>query len=330
MTHTNNLTVQQLQCFVAVAEHQQFTAAAEQLGIAQPSLSAQIGRLERTLGAQLFHRDHRPVTLTDAGRELLPLARRALTGLDDVLHGVAEIEGLQRGHVTIGATPSLGAALLPSVLAIFHDRYPGVSIAVVERDSEELAEALESGALDLALVIMPVRRPMLESHLLAIEDLIVVVSSDHPIAERTFVTLEDLRDVPMIMFHEGYELRAVTQVAFDSAGVPLTVGLDGAEIGSVLAYVASGLGAAIVPGLVASGDERLRVLKLHSPKLQRSIGLVRPLRHSTSRAAIALSGVIVAYLRESEWPQKVHLDLRPLRRLAAGAPRRGASETGLR
>src|SRR5580698_2625048 len=95
----------QLEYFVAVAEEGQFTRAAERLHVAQPSISAQIRRLEKTLGAPLFHRGPGPVTLTDAGQALLPLARRVLADLAEVVQGVADLESLQRGRVAIGATP---------------------------------------------------------------------------------------------------------------------------------------------------------------------------------------------------------------------------------
>jgi DNA-binding transcriptional LysR family regulator len=310
MFSTRDLTVQQLRCFVAVAEEQQFTAAADSLNVAQPSISSQIQRLEEVLGTPLFHRGHRPVMLTDAGLELLPLARRVLSSLDDVFHGITEVDGLQRGHVTVGATPSIGSTLLPLVLANFHRSFPGISITTIERDSEVIAEDLESGALDLALVVMPLRRPTLENTILAIERLVVVVSQEHPLASREHISINDLRGVPMIMFAQGYELRTTTLNAFDSAGFSPTIALDGAEMGSVQAYITAGLGAAIVPSIIAANNDRLRVLHLESPTLERTIGLVRPMHHTLSRAAASLSQEITSYLAQSGWPTQEPGELR--------------------
>lgn len=304
MISAKDLTIQQLRCFVAVIEERQFTAAADQLKLAQPSISSQINRLEQVLGVPLFHRTHRPVTPTDAGLELLPLARRVLSGVDDVIHGVTEVEGLRRGHVTIGATPSLGASLLPRTFARFHQRYPGISLTFLERDSVELVDELEAGALDLALVIMPLQRPTLEDVVLATERLVVIVAKDHPLAERGHISIKDLRDVPMIMFREGYDLRAATLDAFHSAGLPVTFAMDGAEMGSVRSFVLAGLGAAIVPSIAASGDRDLVVLELRSPTLERKIRLVRPLHLTPSRAAAALSKEIIDYLDEHQFPSK--------------------------
>lgn len=310
MTSPRDPSIHQLEYFVAVAEEQQFTRAADRLHVAQPSISSQIRRLEQTLGTPLFHRGRGPATLTDAGKELLPLARRVLRDLAEVIHAVTEVEGLRRGHVAIGATPSLGATLLPAVLARFHRRYPGVSLAVTERASQYLVEGLESGTLDLALAIMPLHQPMLERVVLAIEELVVVTAADHVLAGRQRITIADLRDVPMIMFREGYDLRPATLAAFERAGFAPSVALEGVEIGSVLSMVAAGLGAAIVPSIVATGKAGLNVLRLHSPRLEREIGLVKRQDHAPSRAAAALSAEITRFLTQSGWPGQVPLDLR--------------------
>ena len=309
MLMNRDLTVQQLRCFVAVADEQQFTAAADSLHVAQPSISSQIHRLEGVLGATLFHRDQRPVALTDAGRALLPFARRVLEGLDDVLTAVTEIDEVLRGQLTIGVTPSLGSTLLPYALTEFHRRHPGISLRVVERDSEEIAARLESGELDLAIAIMPLHAASLESAVLAVERLVVVVAHAHPLASRTKVNLTDLHDVPIIMFAEGYDIRTATLAAFSRAGVAPIIALDGAEMGTFHAFVAAGMGAAIVPSLMASTHPNLHLLHLQSPVLERTIGLVQPRNRTLSRAANAFASELTTYLGERGWPGKSHAEL---------------------
>lgn len=311
MMPTKGPTIQQLRCFVAVAITQQFTVAAESLHIAQPSLSQQIHHLEQVLDTELFHRSYRPVRLTDAGVELLPLARRVLADLDEVFERVNDVGGIRRGHVTIGATPSLGATLMPEALARFQRRYPGISVTFVERHSNELLDELESAALDLALVILPIPRPTLDSVVVATETLVVVVAIDHPLAARDHVSIRDLDGVPMIMFREGYDVKNATMDAFAHAGVPLNVALDGVEMGSVLSFVAVGIGAAIVPSIVANSNPDVKVLHVGPPSLERTISLVRPLRHASSLAASALSTEITDFLRERRWPKITSPDVRP-------------------
>jgi len=311
MMPTKGLTIQQLRCFVAVALTQQFTVAAESLHVAQPSLSQQIRHLEQVLDTALFQRSYRPVRLTDAGAELLPLARQVLNDLDEVFDRVNDVTSLRRGHVTVGATPSLGATLMPETLARFQRRYPGISVTFVERHSNELLDELESAALDLALVILPNPRPTLDSVVVATETLVVVVATDHPLATRDHVSIADLDGVPMIMFREGYDVRNATMDAFAHADVTLNVALDGVEMGSVLSFVAAGIGAAIVPSIVANSNHDVKVLRVGPPSLERTISLVRPLRHTSSLAASALSTEITDYLRERRWPTITAPDLRP-------------------
>ncbi len=303
MTMVEGLTVQQLRYFVAVADEQQFTRAAELLNVAQPSLSAQINRLEQSLGVSLFYRSVRPVSLTDAGEELLPLARRALASVNDVMRGVAEVEALRRGKVTVGATPSLGATLLAHVLASFHQHYPEIALTVVERNSEELAELLEAGALDVALAIVPLARATLEVTVLATEQLVVMVPTNHPLARLSEVRFSDLRGVSMIMFREGYDLRTTTVNAFARAGFEPSVAIDGAEVASVHSYVTAGLGAVIVPSIVALGVPGVKGLRLTSPTLERTVGLVRPNHHAPTRATAAFIDEITSVTARGDWPK---------------------------
>lgn len=176
------MQLQQLQYFVAVAETRHFTRAAEVVHVAQPSLSQQIKALERELGADLFLRARGNITLTDAGEALLPLARRILADADTARHEVLELAQLRRGRVRLGATPSLCTGLLPDVLRAFHDRYPGIQLLIEEGGSHDLVRELARGALDLALVVLPLptASPALTTVELLREDLVVVSSPESP------------------------------------------------------------------------------------------------------------------------------------------------------
>lgn len=146
---------QQLLYFVAVAETRHFTRAAERVHVAQPSLSQQIKALERELGAELFSRARGNITLTDAGETLLPLARRILADADTARLEVQELAQLRRGRVRLGATPSICTGLLPDVLRAFHDAHPGIELLIEESGSLDLVRELARGALDLALIALP-------------------------------------------------------------------------------------------------------------------------------------------------------------------------------
>ncbi len=126
------MNLEQLRSFVEVARFGNFTRAAEELYLAQPSLSRQIAALEQDLGAELFHRARGGSTLTVAGESLLPLARRMLADAESVRRELAELAGLERGRVRLGATPTLCISLVAEVLSAFHAEHPGIELHLSE------------------------------------------------------------------------------------------------------------------------------------------------------------------------------------------------------
>ena len=146
------MEIHQLQYFVAVAEEASFTRAAARVHVAQPGVSAQVRRLEAELGQQLLDRSGRSVTLTEVGAAVLPFARAALDALDGARLAVDQLAGLVRGQVAVGMVSGCALPSLAELLADFHRRYPGVTIALAEDGSDRLLELLRDGTLDLALI----------------------------------------------------------------------------------------------------------------------------------------------------------------------------------
>jgi DNA-binding transcriptional LysR family regulator len=296
-----NVQIGHLRCFLAVAERRHFTRAARELGLAQPSVSAQVRRLESELGSELFHRMKGNVTLTPAGEALLPFARRILTDVDAASSELRE-SGMQvRGRLSIGATPSLAATLVPPVLARFHSAYPAVDLVLREAGSGDLVTALEEGALDVALVILPVRHDVLETQPLLREELVLALARTHPLAKRRTISVADLRDVPLVMFREGYDLRNATEAACRAAGFAPTFAVEGGEMDGVLRLTAAGLGAAIVPSLVVEPRGPLHAVRIAQSALTRTIGLAHRRDRRLSRAAQELVETVRALVRDRSW-----------------------------
>lgn len=295
------MELHQIRYFVAVAEERHFTRAAAELGVAQPSVSSQIRKLEAELRAPLFDRGPAGVALTQAGEVLLPLARRILADLDDALAQVREVDGLGRGRLAVGATPSLSTGLVPAALARFHSAYPGVAVSLFEEGSGGLVGRLESGEVELALVILPLHQPWLRTRELAREELVLVTGPGHPLADRVELAVEELRDVPLVMFREGYDLRTATFLACNRAGFDPVLASEGGEMDGVLAMVGAGLGAAVVPSIVAAAHPALHRLRFHPATLLRTIGTARRVDRSPSRAATAFEAE-VASLLTTGWP----------------------------
>jgi DNA-binding transcriptional LysR family regulator len=296
------MQLHQLRYFVAVAETRHFTHAADNVGITQPSLSKQIHVLEADLGAPLFERVRGGTRLTAAGEVLLPLARRILADVDTARREVQELVGVRRGRLRLGATPSLCASLAPPVLRRFRDAHPRVELRVEESGSQDLVRDLLRGELDLALIIQPGPGP---DPALRVEPILregLVVASVDPLPGTTpdgALPLADLRDHPLVMFRTGYDLRDATLNACREAGFEPVLAVDGAEMDSVLSFVAAGLGVALVPGIVVAGRPGIRVTPLAAPGVHRTIALARRREGEPTHAARALRRILFAYLRDA-------------------------------
>jgi DNA-binding transcriptional LysR family regulator len=270
------MEVHQLAYFESVSRHLHFTKAAEELNVAQPSVSQQIRKLEAELGTPLFHRMKRHVALTEAGTLFLRHTRAVLQQLDEARLEVQELSGLSKGSLAVGAPPSVGTHLLPRALAAFSRLHPGITLAFREGGSRTLVQLLEDGELDLAVVIQPIRHPALETMPLLEEDLLLAVPREHPLATGTRrVRLRDLRTEPFVLLREGaYDLRDQTLAACRRAGFDPVVALDGGEMDSVLRFVAEGIGLAILPAMVLSDVSSVAVRRL-LPRLSRTLVLAR-------------------------------------------------------
>jgi len=293
--------LQQLAYFVAVAEVRHFTHAAEGLQVAQPSLSKQIRTLESELGAPLFSRARGNITLTPAGEALLPLARRILADVETARREVQDLTGLRRGRVRLGATPSLFAGLLADALALFRGRYPGIELHVEESGSRDLVHDLARGQLDLALIILPLQSsdPALETTPILREDL-VVVSPRPATPPGPYVRIADLRNQPLVMFRQGYDLREATLAACRQAGFEPKFAVEGGEMDAVLRFVEAGLGPALVPSMVLSGRPGLAGTPLAPPGLQRTIALAHRKDVHPTRAAQAFRRTLLGFLTDAE------------------------------
>lgn len=291
------MTLQQLVYFLAVAETRHFTRAALRAHVAQPSLSKQIQALEAELGAALFTRARGGVGLTPAGEALLPIAKRILSDVDSARLEVAELAGLRRGRIRLGATPSVCVGVLADALRRFHDDHPGVRLLVQESGSRDLTAALLAGELDLALVIVPPQGidPALAATPVLREQLMVAASADAPpIGDR--VRLEALRELPMVMFRHGYDLRETTLHACRQAGFEPRLAVEGGEMDAVLRFVEVGLGVAVVPSLVLPGRPRLRATSLTGPGIRRTVALAHRADAPPTIAARAFRSALLGHL----------------------------------
>jgi DNA-binding transcriptional LysR family regulator len=280
------MELRQLEYFVAVAEEANFTRAAERVHVAQPGISAQVRRLERELGHELFDRSGRTVRLTAVGEAVLPHARAALEAVAGVRTAVDDLSGLLGGRLAIGALVSCAVGL-PDLLAGFHDAHPGVEISLVEDDSARLVEALRSGALDAAFVALTMATPQgIDIHVLTDEPIVVAVGPGDPWSGRKGLAVTQLRDRPLVSLPVGTGLRACLDEACTAAGFRPTIALEAGDPGVLADLAARGLGPAILPESLARARSDLHAVALR-PQLRGRVALAWRSDGPTSPAARA-------------------------------------------
>lgn len=247
------MELRQLEYFVAVAEEQNFTRAAERVHISQSGVSAQIRQLERELGAELFDRSARTATLTVAGKAALEHARAALAAAKAVGQAVGEVTGLIRGRLTVGMVIGCTVTPLFDALAAFHRAHPGVEISLLEDNSDRLVDGVRAGDLDLALIGTATATPEgLDALTIISERLVVAVPAGHPLTQQRRVTLEDLTTHPLVCMPPGTGLRAVFDGACAAQGLRPTIALQAGSADAIADLAARGLGVAVLSESMAA------------------------------------------------------------------------------
>jgi DNA-binding transcriptional LysR family regulator len=288
--------LQQLAYVLTVAEEQSFTRAADRLHLAQPSLSRAVRLLEQELGVTLFNRGPGlgPVTLTPDGNALLPFMQRVVADAEATGAEARALSGMARGRLAVGATPSLVTSVLAPALVEFHASHPGIDLSVVEAGSHQLVPQVAAGEVDLALVVLPVTDPLVVTTPLFDDPLVLAVAPEHPFAGRRRVRVRDLDGLDLVMFREGYDLRAVTLEACREAEVEPHLVSEGGEMAGVLSFVAAGLGAAVVPAIALPGDGSLAAVHFTGPTLSRTVALAQRGDRALARPARALAEQLLA------------------------------------
>ncbi|MEV4556356.1 LysR family transcriptional regulator [Kitasatospora sp. NPDC049285] len=247
------MELQQLRYVLAVADTRNFTRAAERCLVVQSALSHQIARLEQELGARLFERTSRKVRLTPAGEAFLPHARQCLDAAERAAAEVAAAVGEVRGRLAVGLIPTVTAVDIPLGLREFRSRYPQVRISLRVGASDELAELVRQGALDVAFLGLPptARPPGVAVHELARGHLVAVVAPDHPLAGRPTVDLRTLATETFVDLPAGSAGRAQSDQAFAAAGLTRDVAFEVTDAAYLSRLVAPGLAVAMLPAAYA-------------------------------------------------------------------------------
>lgn len=288
------MEIHQLRYFLAVAQTGSFTVAANTCHVSQPSLSAQIAKLETELGGPLIERHRQGARLTKRGEIFRARAAEALRQLESGRFEIEQLDGLTLGSVTLGCLPTTGAYLLPPLLKEFRKAHPGISVSLREESSPQLARLLRESEVDLAIMDEAGLGSGLRSELLFSEPLLIAVPPGHRFATRRKLALAALADEPLILMKPGHGFRKIVLDALRRAGVEPRVVYESGEIETVQALVEAGLGLSLVPKVVKRSG--LAYTEILPPTPSRTLHIAWREESVLSPAALAMKKIALATL----------------------------------
>ncbi|MFE3881609.1 LysR family transcriptional regulator [Streptomyces lydicus] len=286
-----------LRYFREVARREHVSRAAEELRVAQPSVSRTIARLEADLGVPLFDRQGRTIRLNRYGAAFLARVERALDELDDARREMADAAGLDAGSVAVAAETLLP---LTELLAGFRAAHPGVTVRCLQSTPEAMCAQLRAREVDFCFASQPLSGPGLGAVRLLREEVMLVVPAGHPLAARERVTVAEIADEPFITTRTGHWPRALLERLFSGIGRRPVISCEGDEPGATHYLVAAGLGIGLIPAMGRAELPHVPLAWLHldTPDCVRILSLVRREDSYLSTAAGRFRDMAVAHFAE--------------------------------
>ncbi|ERI07391.1 LysR family transcriptional regulator [Aneurinibacillus aneurinilyticus] len=270
------MELRQLEYFRSVCQELHFTRAAEKIGISQPSLSQQIRLLEHEIGTPLFDRIGKKTALTESGRLLLKYTQNIFHELEQAQAAIKELNGLQRGSISIGTLLTVENYLIPPTLLNFHRLYPAIKISVLGLRTGDIRKNLLENKLDIGIVFLPMEDSELETISLYKEELALAVPNGHSLEGEDAVDLEVLRTTPSILLPETYFVRQLINKSCSNLGFLPQPIFEITTMESLINMVVKGVGVTILPKpyLECLNNNKIRVIPILNSNLVREVGIV--------------------------------------------------------
>lgn len=275
-----------LKAFLTVAECGSFSHAADRLHLTQPAVSKRIAQLESQVGARLFDRIGRTISLTDAGRHLEPRARDILAQVEDAERAIGSLSGAVTGQLSLATSHHIGLWRLPGVLRRYANRYPEVALDLHFMDSEVAHEQIKQGNLELGIITLaPVAHERLTSIPIWQDDLVFMCAPDHPLATFDSVTIEALAEYAAILPDMSTFTGRIVKNLFDERGLRLTVNMSTNYLETIKMLVTIGLGWSVLPRTMVDID--VAELAVPGIAIHRQLGVIHHRSRTLSNAALA-------------------------------------------
>ena len=290
------MTLDQLRIFVAVAEREHVTRAAQSLRLTQSAVSGAIQALEARHNIVLFNRIGRRIELTRDGRIFLEQARMVLRTANDAEVSLLDLHGLKRGVISLHASQTTGAYWLPTRLARFHDKYPGIDVRLSLGNTDQVAAAVSSGSADIGFIEGTIHSPELVTEQVDLDHLLIVVGASHPLSRLRHIEPRQITEAEWILRERGSGTRSIFEQALSRIGIApeqLNVRLELPSNEAIRATVEAGAGLTAISRLVVKSALQLKTLRaLRFVPLERPFLLLKHRDRSTSRAVSAFLGLM--------------------------------------
>jgi len=250
-----------------------------------------VAALEEELGAQLFNRIARRISLTEAGKQLLPKARELVNQAEDMQRYATNLSQEISGNLSIAISHHIGLHRMPPIFKEFNQHYPTVNLDIRFEDSDQAFHAVEQGDIEFAIITLPKNIPkQLKKEVIWHDELAIVVANDHPLSQVSNQRFSDLSNYQCVLPSSDTETFKIMQREFDQQGLTLNVQMQTNNLETLKMLVVAGLGWSLLPKTML--DNSLTKLTL-SDNLQRELGVVLHKKRSLSNAATALKGLLV-------------------------------------
>jgi len=300
VNHNDSMDVRDLQVFLSVAKHLNYTRAAEEVNLSQPSVSVRMRQLEGDLGTKLFEQLGKKIALTEAGQLLVPYAGRVITAMDDARNVIGELQGLERGSLRIGASTTPGMYLIPRTIAHFKKRYPKIEIHLAVKDTRQIEEGVIRNEFDFGFVGGHLTGDEVDVVPWMTDELVLIVPVNHRLAGKRVVKPQDLSSEKFVLREQGSASRAVVASHLRKCRIELEAVMEMANPESVKKAVQNGLGLAFISAFAVETELQAKTLlavKVQDLQIRRELKIVYRKDKHLSPAARAFVAASQAEIR---------------------------------
>ncbi len=301
------MNLQQIIYFKTIAELEHYTRAAERLLISQPSLSYAMSELERELGAPLFQKSGRNVTLTKYGKLFLAHAERALKELEDGREEIRQLLYPDQGTIVVSYPSSMGISFIPYIVSCFYTDSANKKISFVfeQRPTPETVKLFREGKIDIGFGSKTMDQDMV-FHPIYTEKMVLVIAKDHPLAGRGSVRLKEIAEEPLVTWNKGCASRPEVEALYKGAGLTPRIAFEVQDESIITGIVSKGLGVGIVPRLLGQDYPNVAILELEDLNASRTMYMIWPKNRYLAPVAEHFRAYVVRQMSDYQDSQPFH------------------------